>query len=108
MNLTLEEISKAVGGTLEGPGNVKVRGYSIDRRTLNAGELFFAIKGPRFDGHRFLQQVAEKKAAAAVVEQSSVAAFDERSGGHQTPIPTIRVASGVQAPQDLPLEVRAR
>src|SRR5438132_13989328 len=83
MNLTLEEISKAIGGRLEGSGSVRVRGYSIDSRTLNAGELFFAIKGPRFDGHRFLQQVAEKKAAAAVVEQSSAAAFDERSGGHQ-------------------------
>ena len=42
MNLTLEEISKAVGGALDGPGSLKVRGYSIDSRTLNAGELFFA------------------------------------------------------------------
>ena len=48
MNLSLEEISKAVAGTLKGAGNVKVRGYSIDSRTVNTGELFFAIKGPRF------------------------------------------------------------
>ena len=68
MNLTLEEISKAVGGTLEGHGNVKVRGYSIDSRTLNPGEVFFAIRGPRFDGHRFVNQAFEKKAAAVVVE----------------------------------------
>src|SRR6266581_5187313 len=68
MNLSLEEISKAVGGTLQGSGNVKVRGYSIDSRTLTPGELFFAIKGPRFDGHQFLNQAFERKAAAAVVE----------------------------------------
>ena len=68
MNLTLEEISQGVGGTLEGAGNAKVRGYSIDSRTLNAGELFFALRGPRFDGHQFLNQVFERKALAAVVE----------------------------------------
>src|SRR3990170_4849536 len=69
MNLSLDEITKAVGGALEGPGSAKVRGYSIDSRTLNAGDLFFAIKGPRFDGHEFVGQALEKGAAAVVVEE---------------------------------------
>src|SRR6266571_1180591 len=69
MNLSLEEISQAVDGVLEGPGHVNVRGYSIDSRTINAGELFFAIKGPRFDGHEFVAQALQKGAAAAVVEE---------------------------------------
>ncbi len=101
MNLTLEEISKAVGGTLEGPGNIKVRGYSIDSRTLNAGELFFAIKGPRFDGHNFLQQVAERKAAAVVVEQCGLkpATTGPRLG-------TIHVRSTIEALQSLGRHVR--
>src|SRR5207249_3995019 len=81
MNLSLEEISKAVGGTLSGSGNTKVRGYSIDTRTLNPGELFFAIKGPRFDGHQFVGAAAEKKAAAAVVDAATVGALYERPGG---------------------------
>src|SRR2546426_9940528 len=97
MNLSLEEISKAVGGTLDGPGNVKVRGYSIDTRTLNPGELFFAIKGPRFDGHEFLEQAIEKKAAAAVVEEERVSAH-----------PTIRVKSTIEALQALARDVRRR
>ena len=101
MNLALEEISKAVDGTLDGAGNVKVRGYSIDTRTLNAGELFFAIKGPRFDGHQFLQQAADKKAAAAVVEDSGL-------GGHRPPLPTIRVGSTLDALQNLARDVRRR
>src|SRR5437867_2051328 len=91
MNLTLEEISKAVGGTLAGPGTVKVRGYSIDSRTLNAGELFFAIKGPRFDGHQFVQQALERKAAGVVVERPSAGAS----------APTILVSSTIEALQNL-------
>jgi UDP-N-acetylmuramoyl-tripeptide--D-alanyl-D-alanine ligase len=75
MNLSLEEISKAVGGNLSGSGSTKVRGYSIDSRTINAGDLFFAIKGPRFDGHEFLSAAAEKKAAAAVVDAAAVGAL---------------------------------
>lgn len=96
MNLSLEEISKAVGGTLDGPGNVKVRGYSIDTRTLNPGEMFFAIKGPRFDGHQFVRQALEKKAAAAVVQ----------AGTFQGPV--IRVGSTLEALQNLAREVRRR
>lgn len=99
MNLQLDEIAKAVGGTLEGPGSVKVRGYSIDTRTLNPGELFIAVKGPRFDGHAFLKQALEKKAAGAVVSQASEA-FENFS--------VVRVGSTVDALQDLARAVRRR
>src|SRR5205085_2175855 len=108
MNLSLGEISKAVGGTLDGGDNVKVRGYSIDTRTLNAGDLFFAIKGPRFDGHQFLAQAFQKGAAAVVVDEPGVAAgggpltVSPRSG------PTIRVKSTTDALQSLARDVRRR
>src|SRR5215510_6177523 len=98
MNLTLDEISKAVNGTLDGQGNVKVRGYSIDTRTLNAGELFFAIKGPRFDGHQFVQQALDKKAAAVVVEAPVTNVLGS----------TIRVSSTIEALQNLARDVRRR
>jgi len=96
MNLSLEEISKAVGGTLAGPGTVKVRGYSIDSRTINPGELFFAVKGPRFDGHQFVRQALEKKAAAVVVEEEL----------NQSP--AIRVKSTIEALQALARDVRRK
>ncbi len=102
MNLTLEEISAAVGGTLEGPANVKVRGYSIDSRTLKPGELFFAIKGPRFDGHQFIQQAFEKKAAAAVVSMD----HGPWTMDHLKPV--IRVGSTIEALQNLARDVRRR
>ena len=98
MNLTLEEISNAVGGVLNGPGSQKVTGYSIDSRTLQPGALFFAVKGPRFDGHDFVQQVFQKNAAAAVVEEPTTT----YSGS------TIRVKSTVEALQTIATEVRRR
>src|SRR3989475_2483622 len=97
MNLSLEEISRAVSGTLEGAGNVKVRGYSIDSRTLNSGELFFAIKGPRFDGHQFVGQVFQKGAAAVVVQENV-----------QAKGPAIHVPSTLEALQALARDVRRR
>src|SRR2546421_6318723 len=101
MNLSLDEISKAVDGALDGSGTVNVRGYSIDSRTINPGELFFAVKGPRFDGHAFVGQVLEKKAAAAVVEEGWKPAAGTLS-------PVIRVRSTVGALQELARHVRRR
>jgi len=100
MNLTLEEISNAVGGALEGPRNTKVTGYSIDTRTLHAGEIFFAVKGPRFDGHQFLDQAFQKNASAVVVEE---AGLKPAPGGAQ---PMIHVRSTVAALQTLARHVR--
>jgi UDP-N-acetylmuramoyl-tripeptide--D-alanyl-D-alanine ligase len=48
-------------------GAWKAYGVSIDSRTLTAGDLFVAIKGPRFDGHDFVAEALAKGAAAAVV-----------------------------------------
>ena len=44
-----------------------VQGYSIDSRTTRAGELFFAVKGERLDGHDFVQAALDHGAVAAVV-----------------------------------------
>jgi UDP-N-acetylmuramoyl-tripeptide--D-alanyl-D-alanine ligase len=46
---------------------------SIDSRTLRAGELFFAIRGPRLDGHEFVAEAARRGAAAAVVHRDLAA-----------------------------------
>jgi len=100
MNLTLEEISNAVGGALEGPRNTKVKGYSIDTRTLHAGEIFFAVKGPRFDGHEFLDQAFQKNASAVVVEEAGLKPAPGRAQ------PMIHVRSTVAALQTLARHVR--
>ena len=42
---------------------------TTDSRTLSAGEIFVALKGEAFDGHRFLADVAQRGAVAAVVSE---------------------------------------
>jgi UDP-N-acetylmuramoyl-tripeptide--D-alanyl-D-alanine ligase len=98
MNLPLDEIAKAVGGTLEGTVNTMALGYSIDSRTIKPGELFFAIRGPRFDGHAFVKQALAQKAAGAVVESS----FAESV----SPAPLVRVRSTAESLQTLARYVR--
>ena len=45
-------------------------GVSIDTRTLQPGDLFFAIKGETRDGHDFVRAAFEKGAAAAVIDEA--------------------------------------
>lgn len=44
-------------------------GYSIDSRTIREGELFFAIGGEHYDGHRFVVDAIGRRALAAVVSR---------------------------------------
>ena len=66
------EIVAAVDGRLiRGDGSAHAAGVSTDTRTLEAGELFIALKGPNFDGAQFLPEATGKKAAGVVVEQGA-------------------------------------
>ena len=73
MTLDLQEVA-AVVEARGAPPSVKVAGWSVDTRTQNPGDVFFALRGPNFDGHRFVTVSLEKGAAAAVVEQTTGAA----------------------------------
>src|SRR5213080_697905 len=74
MKLPLSRVAEFLGiGTDAGPHGVAV-GYSIDSRTIRPGELFFAVKGEKMDGHDFVSQALEKGAVAAVVARQTPAA----------------------------------
>lgn len=75
MQLTLAEIAAILETASPAAGQPQVSAYSIDSRTLQPGELFFAVKGQRLDGHDYVQAALEKGAAAAVVAISRRAAF---------------------------------
>src|ERR1700744_1966875 len=47
-----------------------VGGISIDTRTLEPGELFFAIKGENSDGHDYVRAAFERGAAACVIDEA--------------------------------------
>ncbi len=64
----VDEIAAATGGKpVSGRGATSASGVSTDSRTLRGGDLFVAIRGPRFDGHDFVETAFAHGAAAAVV-----------------------------------------
>src|SRR6202140_5242473 len=79
MRWTLLQISEpmlaALGARLDPVA--RVAGVSIDSRTIRAGELFFAIRGPRHDGHDHVGAAFERGALAAVVAESRARGFAE-------------------------------
>lgn len=65
---TLKFVADAVGGKiLRGQSQTLVRRVCTDSRQAAAGDLFLAIKGDRFDGHDFLNEVAGKDVGAIVM-----------------------------------------
>ena len=69
---TVEDVVRGTEGALVvGDLGVPVSGVSIDSRTLEVGEVFFAIRGHRLDGHRFLQDAVARGAACVVVDAVS-------------------------------------
>ena len=48
----------------------QITGYQIDSRLVTPGNLFFALKGEKVDGHSFLAEVSARGAISAVVDQN--------------------------------------
>jgi len=66
MEMSLGEIAGILDAASAAP-EIVARGYSIDSRTINPGELFFAISGKNFDGHDFVSTALLRGATGAVV-----------------------------------------
>ena len=83
MNLTLAEAAIGAGAVLEAPasiaqaGTLIAAGYSIDSRTIAPGQLFFAVRGEKFDGHDFVASAVERGAVAAVVSRARAATLPD-------------------------------
>jgi UDP-N-acetylmuramoyl-tripeptide--D-alanyl-D-alanine ligase len=70
--LTAAQAASAMAGSLTaGPGSAAIRGFSIDTRTLRAGDVYIAIIGERLDGHRFVREALQAGAAGLVVSDPS-------------------------------------
>jgi UDP-N-acetylmuramoyl-tripeptide--D-alanyl-D-alanine ligase len=79
MKLALSKVAEFVGATGSYDQNAVVHGYSIDSRTLQPGELFFAVRGERLDGHDFVEQARAKGAAGAVVRKDQLSRYASQS-----------------------------
>ena len=79
MTLTLGQIADWIHAEGDFDSAKEAVGYSIDSRTVGAGELFFAVKGERVDGHDYVEAAIANGAVAAVVSQRwlAPAEFDE-------------------------------
>lgn len=104
--LTLEWIAAAVDGRLSGDGAREAGDIVTDSRTIQPGDVFVALRGPRFDGHAFAADVLARGAAAVVVERGGV----ERATASPLRAPAgasvIEVADGLAALQALAHAVR--
>ncbi len=98
--MQLAEAANAMHGELRG-NDVAFDAVSADSRTIRRGDLFVALRGDRFDGHRFVGQAALAGAAAAVVERG-------QADGLQHALPLAAVADTTIALGDLASDWRRR
>ena len=106
LSLTAAQIATAIGGRLvSGDPARAVDGFSIDTRTLTRGDLFFAIRGERFDGAWFTAAALEAGAAGVVTHDAAgvparagtvVIAVDDTTRALQALARHVRRASGAR------------
>jgi UDP-N-acetylmuramoyl-tripeptide--D-alanyl-D-alanine ligase len=66
--MSLQTIAETIG--LAPPGSsATVTGWSVDSRTIQPNDCFFALRGPLHDGHDYVASVLERGAAVAIVEK---------------------------------------
>src|SRR6202161_1793099 len=99
MKLRLSKVAEFVSDSGEFRPDESASGYSIDSRSIGAGQLFFAVQGERLDGHDFVEQALEKGAVAAVVRQ-------DRMGRYPPHTPLLAVENPLAALQALATAVR--
>lgn len=67
MKLPLGKIAAWIHAEGDTDSQAFVQGYSIDSRTVSSGDLFFAVRGERMDGHDYVEAALKNGAIAAVV-----------------------------------------
>jgi UDP-N-acetylmuramoyl-tripeptide--D-alanyl-D-alanine ligase len=102
MDLTLGEVAAILGSAGGAPEHV-ARSYSIDSRTLRPEALFFALRGPHFDGHSFVAETIARGASGAVVERDWAATAPREIAPFLIP-----VGDTIAALQDLARAVRRK
>ena len=60
------------GGTMLTPSSSKpIHRVCTDSRTIRPGDLFIALDGPQFDGHRFVKDALKGGAIGAIIKRSA-------------------------------------
>jgi UDP-N-acetylmuramoyl-tripeptide--D-alanyl-D-alanine ligase len=80
VKLPLSRIAEFVGASGQYDGRGTALGYSIDSRTVQPGELFFAVQGERLDGHDFVESALARGAVGAVVRKDQLPRYSDQTG----------------------------
>jgi UDP-N-acetylmuramoyl-tripeptide--D-alanyl-D-alanine ligase len=75
VRLTLGKTAEFISAAGDFDREVTVHGYSIDSRTVETGQLFFAVKGERLNGHDYVEQALAQGASAAVVARDQLGRY---------------------------------
>lgn len=75
MKLHLSRVAELLQASGEFDGKALSTGYSIDSRTIRHGDLFFAVKGDRLDGHDYVEAALASGAVAAIVRKDALARY---------------------------------
>ncbi|MET3559810.1 UDP-N-acetylmuramoyl-tripeptide--D-alanyl-D-alanine ligase [Bartonella japonica] len=97
-----QSLVAAIDGFVVGSVPETFSGISIDSRTLTEGDIFFCIKGNRFDGHDFALQANARGAGVLIVAESRLAEMEKISA------PLIVVPDVLQALEKLAQAARKR
>src|SRR5947209_14111176 len=79
MKLTLGQVADWIKAEGDFNTTAEAQGYSIDSRTIAPGELFFAVKGERLDGHDYVAAALERGAVAAVIQRSELTRYADNT-----------------------------
>ncbi|MEP7260499.1 MAG: UDP-N-acetylmuramoyl-tripeptide--D-alanyl-D-alanine ligase [Usitatibacter sp.] len=66
--MDLREAARAIGGRAHGE-STRFSGVTTDSRRVNAGDLFVALRGDRFDGNSYAGEAVARGAAAAITSR---------------------------------------
>jgi UDP-N-acetylmuramoyl-tripeptide--D-alanyl-D-alanine ligase len=64
---------KEIAAVLQVPAtsDTRITGWSVDSRTVQPRDLFFALQGPNHDGNAYLDEAFRKGAVAAVANSQN-------------------------------------
>src|SRR4030042_4353635 len=81
MQLLMQEINKAVEGTILAKNEETFTAASVDSRNIEEGNIFFALKGDATDGHYYIEEAIKKGAKAIVIsDRSKLPIINDYSG----------------------------
>ncbi|MEI6825930.1 MAG: UDP-N-acetylmuramoyl-tripeptide--D-alanyl-D-alanine ligase [Desulfuromonadales bacterium] len=100
---TIPDIALATTGRIIGSAAGEVTGISTDSRTVAPGQLFIPLRGERFDGHAYIDEVAAKGVTAIIAEEKWLKNYTI-----STSLSCIAVKQSLTALGDLAAEWRRR